>query len=711
MIEIKTTRYIGLFAMTAIVFSCNPNENKPQKIERMNPFFEAFSTPFGVPPFNEIRIEDYKPAFERSMKEHVAEIEAIVSQKAEPDFENTVVALSNAGLMLERVSNVFFNLTSANTNDEMEKISEEIAPKLSQHNDAIYMNATLFERIQTVWNQREALNLTEEQMQLLAKNYKAFVRNGANLNDEQKAKLSSINQELSVLTLKFGQNSLSEVNEYQLIVDDKEKLKGLPDELLYAAAETAKSLGKEGQWVFTLQNPSVMPFLQYAENRELRKEIWQAFINKGNNNDKNDNKELLAKMVSLRAEKAAILGYETHAHYVLEEQMAKNPQTVMKLLTDLWKPALAVAKKEELELQEMMRANGVNAKLEPFDWRYYAERIRVEKYELNEQELKPYFSLNAVRDGIFMLTENLYGLKYIERNDLPKYHEEVTVYEVQEKDGQLVGILYMDFHPRASKRGGAWMTSYSSHDKLKRERIAPVISIVCNFSKATADAPALLSFDEVETYFHEFGHALHGLLSNVNYRQLAGTNVPTDFVELPSQIMENWASEPEMLKMYAKHYKTGEVIPDELIQKMINSGKYGQGFATVEYLAASILDMNYHSRTKGIKGSDVEAFENDEMRKIGLIETIVPRYRSTYFNHIFAGGYSAGYYSYIWSGVLDTDAFEAFKETSLFNQEKAQLFRSNVLEKGGTADPMELYKRYRGQEPSVEPLLRKRGLN
>jgi peptidyl-dipeptidase Dcp len=698
-----------LIACATLIIACNKSEETNSNTNSMNPFFNEFNTPFGVPPFDLIKAEHYKPAFEEGFKQHKAEIEAIINNTEKPTFENTIVAFDQAGQLLTKVSNVFFNLTSANTNDTLDQIESEIGPIQSKHNDEIYMNPKLFERVNTVWEEKEKLNLNEEQLKLLEKIYKAFVRNGAKLNDKDKAKLSEINQEISKLTIKFGQNNLAEINEYKLVVEDKNQLKGLPEELIYAAAEEAKAAGMEGKWIFTLQNPSVMPFLQYAENRELREKIWTALKNKGNNNNKNDNKEIITKLTNLRLQKAKLLGYETYAHYVLEERMAKKPENVYKLLTDLWAPALQVAKAEAIELQEMMNKDGIKDKLQPYDWRYYAEKVRQQKYNLDEQELKPYFSLNAVRDGIFMVCKNLYGITFKELTDIPKYHEEVTAYQVLEKDGSHIGVLYMDFHPRKSKKGGAWMTSFSDQKMVNGKRIAPVISIVCNFSKPTADAPALLTFDEVETFFHEFGHALHGLLSNVNYNQLAGTNVPTDFVELPSQIMENWAAEPAVLKMFAKHYKTGEVIPDALIEKMQNSAKYGQGFATTEYLAASLLDMEYHTIKEELS-ADVNEFEKSAMDKYGLIKEIIPRYRSTYFNHIFAGGYSAGYYSYIWSGVLDTDAFEAFKETSLFDQNTATSFRKNVLEKGGSADPMELYKRFRGKEPSIEPLLRKRGL-
>lgn len=703
----RKTVVLSLIVSAALAMSGCKSDNKANS--NMNPLFSEFNTPFGVPDFDKIKSQHYMPAFEEAMRIQKEEIDAIANQADAPTFSNTIEAMDATGAMLNRVANVFFNLTSAHTNDELNSISEEVAPKLSMHNDYIYMHEKLFARVQAIWENRSSLNINEEQTQLLEKYYKTFVRNGSLLTAAQKETLSQINQQLSVLTVKFGQNNLAEVNEYQLVVSDESKLTGLPEELRYAAAEAAKAKNMEGKWVFTLHNPSVMPFLQYAQNRELRKEIWEAFKDKGNLNNKNDNKALIAQLVNLRTQKAQMLGYKSYSHYSLEEQMAKNPETAYKLLNELWTASLEVAKKEAKELQQMMNAEGIAGPLMPYDWRYYAEKVRKEKYSLDEQETKPYFSLENVRDGIFMLTNKLFGLTYKKLENVPTYHPDAVAYQVLEANGDHVGVLYMDFHPRASKRGGAWMTSFSDQQMRDGKRIAPVISIVCNFSSPTANAPALLTFDEVETFFHEFGHALHGLLSNVQYNALAGTNVPTDFVELPSQIMENWAGEPEMLNLYAKHYETGNVIPAELIEKMQRSSKYGQGFATVEYLAASLLDLEFHTLTKEFDG-DVLKFEQAAVAKMKLMDEIIPRYRSTYFSHIFAGGYASRYYSYIWSGVLDTDAFEAFKETSLFNAEKAASFRKNVLEKGGSADPLELYKRFRGREPVTQPLLRKRGL-
>ncbi len=681
-----------------------------EKKQTVNPFFQSYNTPFNVPAFDKIKNEHFKPAILEGIKRNEVEINAIANNPEAPTFENTILAMENAGQLLSEVNRVFGNYNSANTNDELQALAKEIAPNLSSHYDNISLNEKLFARVKTLWNKKESLNLNLEQAKLLENRHKSFVRSGANLSATDKDKLRKINAELSITGLKYGQNLLAETNKYELVISDKKELAGLPSQLIEAAASDAKAKGKAGKWVFTLSNSSVMPFLQYSSNRKLRQEIWNAYQMRANNDNEFDNKENAVKLANLRGEKARLLGYKSHADYVLEESMAKKPENVAKLLNDLWKPALEIAKVEAADIQKMMEKDGIKDKVQPYDWRYYTEKIRKQRFDLDEQELKPYFSLDNVRKGVFQVTENLYGLKFKQLTNIPVYHEDVTAWEVTEANGTHVGILYMDFHPRASKRGGAWMTSYRNQETKDGVRQAPVISIVCNFTKPTADAPALLTFDEVTTYFHEFGHALHGLLSDVTYKSLSGTSVPRDFVELPSQIMENWAAEPEVLKMYAKHYKTGETIPDALIEKLQKAGTFDQGFATVEYLAASLLDMDYHSQTAAIT-LDANAFEKNAMQKIGLIDAIIPRYRSTYFQHIFSGGYSSGYYSYIWSGVLDTDAFEAFKTTTLFNPEMAKSFRENVLEKGGTEDPMVLYKRFRGAEPSIEPLLRKRGLD
>lgn len=676
----------------------------------MNPFFQAYNTPFNVPPFDKIKNEHFKPAILEGIAKHQAEIDAIANNTQPATFDNTILAMENAGELLANVNTVFNNLNSANTNKEIQTIAKETASNLSAHRDNIYLNEKLFARVKSLWNQKESLGLNLEQAKILDNAYKDFVRSGANLSNADKEILRKINGDLSLTSLKYGQNILAQTNSYELVIDSKKDLAGLPQGLIDAAAADAKAKGKEGKWVFTLSNSSVMPFLQYSSNRELRKQIWNAYQTRANHDDAFDNKANAVALANLRGQKARLLGYKSHSDYVLEESMAKTPKNVNKLLNDLWKPALEIAKTEAADIQKMMAKDGIKGAVQPYDWRYYTEKIRKERFDLDEEELKPYFSLDQVRKGVFQVTENLYGIQIKPIPNVPTYHEGVTAWEVTEKDGTHLGVLYMDFHPRESKRGGAWMTSYRSQKTVGGKRVAPVVSIVCNFTKPSATAPALLTFDEVTTYFHEFGHALHGLLSNVTYRSLAGTSVPRDFVELPSQIMENWAAEPEVLKIYAKHYKTGEVIPETLVNKLKKAGTFDQGFTTTEYLAASLLDLEYHSQTKDIT-VDANAFEKAAMTKIGLIESIIPRYRSTYFSHIFSGGYSSGYYSYIWSGVLDTDAFEAFKTTTLFNPEKAKLFRTHVLEKGGTEDPMVLYKRFRGAEPSIEPLLRKRGLD
>jgi len=675
-----------------------------------NPLLVAYDTPFEVPPFDKIKDEHFKPAFEEAFKQHNAEIDAIVKQEEEPTFDNTILALENSGKLLSKVSTVFGNLNSAHTNDALKALAIDLAPISSAHRDNISLNDTLFNRIKVVWENKDSYGLDPEQEKLLEDTYKSFVRSGANLSSEDKETLREINSELSVLTVKFGQNLLEETNAYQLVVEDEADLAGLPQSLVAAAADVAKAEGQEGKWIFTLQNPSVMPFLQYADNRALRKDIWEAYQNRGNNGNAHDNNEVLIDIANLRLQKANLLGYPTHAHYVLEEAMAENPGNVYKLLNDLWTPALAKAKIEAYDIQQEIQASGESFAPEPYDWRYYTEKIRQKRFAIDESELKPYFSLATVTQGAFDVANKLFGLTFTRLENVPVYHEEVEVYEVFDEDGSHLGLLYADFFPRASKRGGAWMTSYRRQSTENGTRVAPIISIVCNFTKPVGDQPALLTFDEANTLFHEFGHALHGLLSNVTYESQSGTSVSRDFVELPSQIMENWAADSEVLKTYALHYETGEAILDELITKLENAGTFDQGFATVEYLAASFLDMDYHTQTSEITTA-ADVFEEASMDRIGLIDEIIPRYRSSYFNHIFAGGYSSGYYSYIWAEVLDSDAFAAFKETSLYDKATADSFRQNILERGGTEKPSVLYQKFRGADPDPIYLMRKRGLN
>ncbi|KOH43879.1 peptidase M3 [Sunxiuqinia dokdonensis] len=673
-----------------------------------NPFLKPYDTPFEVPPFEQIEIAHYLPAVEEGIKQHQQEIEAITSNSEAPTFENTILAFDEAGDLLERVTTVFFNLNSANTNEDMQALAREISPKVTEHSDNIMLNKALFQRVKAVYDQRENLDLDAEQMRVLEKYYKDFERSGANLSDEDQAKLRALNQELSNLRLQFGENLLAETNKnFQLVVDNEADLSGLPEGVISAAAEEADKAGMAGQWVFTLQKPSLIPFLQYADNRDLREKIYRGYFMRGDNDNEFDNKEVLAQLVELRQEKAELLGFDNHAVYITDNNMAKTPENVYDFLYKLWKPALEVAKEERAEMQAIVDREGGNFQLASWDWWYYAEKLRKEKYDLDEEELKPYFSLENVRDGIFYVSNQLYGIQFERREDIPVYHPEAEAWEVKEADGTHVGVLYMDFHPRDGKRVGAWNTGYRDQAYKDGEKVQyPITSIVCNFTRPTGDTPALLNFDEVTTFFHEFGHALHGLFTDGPYQRTAG-NVPRDFVELPSQIMENWAAEPEVLKVYAKHYETGEVIPDELVQKIVNSGHFNQGFATVEYLAAALLDMDWH--TQEFAG-DVRAFEKTALDRIGLIEEIIPRYRSTYFSHIFAGGYSAGYYVYIWAGVLDTDAFAAFKESGdLFNPELAAKFRT-LLAKSGSDEGMVIYRAFRGQDPSPEYLLQKRGL-
>lgn len=676
--------------------------------DTQNPLLQEYKTPYTVPPFDKIKNEHYKPAITKGIEAHEAEISKIATDKSAPTFANTIEALENAGLLLNNVTTVFYNVNSANTNDEMQAIAKEMSPSLSAHNDNIYLNEALFNRVKTVYDSRNKLKLGSEQSKLLEETYKSFVRSGANLSVADKGKLRQLNSRLSLLTLTYGQNVLAETNNFELVITDKKDLAGLPQNIIDAAAEAAKQKKKSG-WLFTLSNASVMPFLQYAENRELRKQIWTAYQNRANNNNEYDNNKVLIEIANLRTEKAQMMGYNRYADYGLEETMAKNPESVSKLLSDLWKPALENAKNESAAIKKMMVADKISGEVQPYDWRYYTEKIRKERFDLDEQQLKQYLSIDNVQNGIFAVTEKLFGLKYKQLTNIPTFHEDITTWVVLDADGTELGILLMDFYARPSKRGGAWMTSYRKQQMKDGKRILPIISLTCNFPAPVGDAPTLLTFDETTTFFHEFGHGLHGLLSNVNYKSLSGTSVSRDFVELPSQIMENWATDPEVLKMYARHYKTGEVMPDGLISKFQKAGTFDQGFATVEYLAAAILDMDYHTQSKPITMS-AEKFEKQSLEKIGLTDAIIPRYRSTYFTHVFSGGYAAGYYSYIWAAVLDADAFDAFKKTSLFNPELAKKFRTHILEKGGTEDSMILYNKFRGKKPEVKPLLIRRGL-
>ena len=688
---------------------------KPEKKSVVkNPFLEAYNTPFDVPPFDKIQNRHYLPAFEEGIKQHDAEIQSISESAAAPDFANTIEALDYSGALLNRVNIVFSNLKEAVSNDSIREIAREVAPLLSRHEDAINLNEKLFARVKAVNDQKKSLNLNTEQSRLLEETYKRFVRGGANLTADKKEQLKKVNEELSLLDLKFGDNMLAETNAFKLVIDKKEDLAGLPEAVILGADDEAKSLKLDGKWVFTLQSPSWIPFVTYAENRSLREKIYKAMYNRGNNGNANDNKAVISKIVNLRLQKANLMGFDSWSAFVLDDCMAKTPANVYKLLGKVWTPAIKRAKEEAADMQKMIRKEGGKFKLESWDWWYYSEKVRKAKYDLDEEQIRPYFELNNVREGVFSVANKLYGLTFSRLKNMPVFHPECEVYEVKDADGSEIGVLYMDFFPRDSKKGGAWMTNYrEQYISQDGKNIRPIVSITGNFSKPTGDKPALLSYDEVETLYHEFGHGLHGLLSQCHYKGLAGTNVARDFVEMPSQVMEHWAAEPEVLKIYAKHYKTGEIIPQALVDKIVKSGKFNQGFATVEYLAAAILDMDYHTITKG-GDIDVVQFEKNSMEKAGLIPEIIPRYKSTYFAHTFSGGgeYSSGYYSYIWAEVLDCDAFQAFKEAgSIFDQKVAKSFRTNILERGGTDEAMKLYLNFRGHEPGIEPLLKNRGLD
>ena len=694
----------GLAVMLSACVSTDKNEKTTE-----NPFMAEFTTPFGVPPFEKITLADYKPAFLQGMEEQKQEIEAIVKQRSVPDFENTIVALDQSGKLLKRVSTVFYGQNSVNTNDEMQALSRELSPLLSKHSDDISLNPALFARVKSVYDNQAKFNLDKEQKKLLEETYKDFVRGGANLPVDKQEKLRELNSGISMLQRTFGQNMLKETNDFRLVIDKKEDLSGLPESLVANAAKAAEAAGMEGKWLFTLHNPSVMPFLQYADNRALREKIFNGYINRGNNGNEADNKKVVRDLVSLRLEKAKLMGYDDYASFVLEDRMAKSSDKVYALLDEVWTPALAKAKEELADINAEIKKEGGNFEAEGWDWRYYFEKAKKAKFDLDENQVRPYLKLDNVRDGAFYVAGKLYGITFTPVRNIPLPHPEAQAFECKDKDGTHLGIIYFDFFPRASKRGGAWCGTYRSQTYKDGKRLAPVVTIVCNFSQPAEGQPALLSADEASTLFHEFGHGLHNLFKDVHYYGVSG--VPRDFVELPSQIMEHWVFEPEVLKVYAKHYQTGEIIPAGLIEKLDKSGKYGQGFATTEYLAASLLDMDFHVLKEVPEDMDVMMFEKTVLDGRGLLKQIPPRYRTTYFNHTMGGGYTAGYYSYIWAEVLDADAYEAFKETGdIFNPDMAAKFRTYVLTPGGIDDAMDMYKNFRGKEPGTGPLLKNRGL-
>lgn len=695
----KKVLILGVMAMSLL--ACN----------QTNPLLEQPNTPFGVPAFDKVKIEHYLPAFEEAIRQNKAEIDAIVNNEDAPTFENTIVALDRSGLLLDRVTGVFFNVLEADGNDEMNAIAEQVSPMLSDLSDGIILNDALFQRVKAVYDEREQLGLNAEQMRLVTQTYKAFADNGANLPEDKKERLKEINQELGLLSLKFGNNVVAETNsdDVKRFITDEALLAGLPESAKAAAAEEAEAAGHPGEWLFTPKRTSFTPVLQYCENRELRKQLLMDYTTRGNHDNENDNKSVIIREMELRIERAKLFGYDNPADYILADCMAKNHQTVDAFLASVWAPSLEAAKREAAELQALLEQDLPGEKLQPWDWWFYAEKLRKAKYDLDEEELKPYFELNNVRKGAFGVATKLYGLQFEKLENMPVYNPEVEVFKVTEADGSLVGILYTDYFPRAGKRPGAWMNNilpqYIDAEGVDHR---PVIINVGNFNKPTAGNPSLLSMDDVETLFHEFGHALHGLLSKAHYKSLSGTNTPRDFVELPSQFMENYAYEPEVLKTYAFHYETGEVIPDELIEKINKASAFNQGFVTTELLSASILDMDFHELTSA-EGLDVNAFEAESLKKMGMIDEIIVRYRPTFYNHIFTTGYEAGYYSYTWSAVLDADAFAAFKETGdLFEAETAKRFR-HLLEQGGTRDAQELYLEFRGKEADPKYLLIRKG--
>lgn len=693
-----------LLCVASIGFSaCN---NQPKEEVAVNPFYQKYDSPFQVPPFEDIKAEHFMPAFLKGMEDSKKEIEVILTNPEEATFENTIIALDNAGELLTKVSIVFFNRTGMNTNEELQKIQMEVSPLLAAHGDEISLDPRLFARIKAVYDNKEKFNLNAEQLFILENQYLGLVRGGANLADDKKDQLKAINQKLSSLRVQFNQNLLAETNGFQLIIENEADLAGLPESVKAAGAADAKAADLEGKWLFTTQRSSMYPFITYAEKRELREKLYKAYTNRGNNNNENDNKLIVGEIIKLRVERANLLGYKTHAHLTLEPRMAGTPDKAIALLNQLWDAAIPIAKDEAKQMQAVIDAEGGNFKLESWDWWFYAEKIRVAKYSLDDNEVRPYFQLDNVRDGAFMVANKLYGITFTKVEDIPFPHPDAEAFEVKEADGSPVGLLYMDWHPRASKRGGAWCSSYRDHKVVDGKEIYPLVTVVCNFTKPTETTPSLLSMDEASTLFHEFGHALDVLFSQTTY---SANFIAWDFVELPSQIMEHWVTEPEVLKEYAKHYQTGEVIPAELVAKLKAASNFNQGFANVEVMAASLLDLAYHT-IETPTDIDVAKFEKDFLDGIGLIPEIISRYRTTYFAHII-GGYDAGYYSYTWAAVLDNDAFEAFSEKGIYNQELAASFRKNILEKNGIENAMKMYVDFRGREPEIAPLLKNRGLN
>ncbi len=699
-------KLVALIPICAVIMNATLISCDRQRPAEENPLLTEWTTPFGVPPFDLIRTEHYMPAFEEAMRRHAAEADSIANNPAEPGFDNVVLALDESGELLDRVSNVFFMVVSAEATPEMQQVQEKIVPMLSSHADSILMNERLFGKVRSVWERRGELGLDELQARLLEKTYRRFVRAGAALSPEEKEELKDINERLALASFRFGANLLAENAGFVLEIEDSQAA-GLPSSAKSAAREAAKKAGKPGKLLFTTSKPSMLPFLTYADDRGLREKLYRGYIERGNHDDANDNKALVNEIAGLRNRRAHMLGYPSHAAYMLDDKMARNPENVYELLDAVWTPALDKAREELSDMQEIKKRETGNDDFQPWDWWYYAEKLRKKRYSLNEDELRPYFSLTNVQTGVFGLANRLYGVTFRPIN-VPVYHPEVSAYEVLDADGSHLGVVYLDMFPRPGKGAGAWCGEYRIQSYRGGEKVTPVIGIVANFTRPAGTAPALLSLDETETFFHEFGHALHGLFKDVPYRGLS--DVEQDFVELPSQIMENWAVEPRMLRSYAVHYQSGKVIPDYLIDRIRESARFNQGFATTELAAAALSDMDIHV-IENFEPLDVNAFEKEMLAdKRGLIPQIEPRYRYPYFAHIFDGGYAAGYYGYLWAEVLDKDAYEAFRETGdVFDRKTAARFRREVLSRGGEADGMTLYVNFRGAEPSRDPLLRSRG--
>lgn len=675
-------------------------------INAQNPFFEVSNTPHGTAPFDKITTEHYEPAILEGIRQQTAIVDAIVQNPELPTFANTIETYEKSDALLGRVLSVFFNLNSAETNDELQLLAQKMTPVLSEHSNNINLNEKLFSRIKAVYDQKNNLSLTPEQTKLLDDIYDGFIRRGANLQGEAKEKYRELSKELSNLTLQFDENNLKEVNNYQLVLTDRAQLAGLPNSFIEAARETAKEKGVEG-WVFTLQAPSYGPFMTYADNRELRKELYLAYNTKCLHDNEYNNLEIVKKIANTRMAIAQLLGYDTYAAYSLKNRMAENSDAVYKLLNQLLDAYTPTAQKEYREAQELAReVQGSSFTLMPWDWSYYANKLKDKKFSINEEMLRPYFELSQVKEGVFGLATKLYGITFKKNTAIPVYHKDVDAYEVFDKDGSYLAVLYTDFHPRAGKQSGAWMTDYKGQwiEKESGENSRPHISIVMNFTKPTESTPALLSFEEVETFLHEFGHALHGIFANSTYESLSGTSVYRDFVELPSQIMENFAIEKEFLNTFAKHYQTGELLPAELIQRIVDASNFNAAYACLRQVSFGLLDMAWYSRNTPFEG-DVKAYEQQAWAKAQVLPVVEEACMSTQFSHIFAGGYSAGYYSYKWAEVLDADAFSLFKQKGIFNHEVAESFRKNILSKGGTEHPMVLYKRFRGQEPTIDALL------